>query len=374
MARWYSMQIHFNDFYTLTQQKAKGYMSKLARIGFMLLWVVSAFWVGIASAHSEVEVVADAIVQNANLYLATLDESQVANSVFAFDSDAKHTWSNLPTNMVQRAGITIGEMSDEQYSAFEGLLNALLSDEGLARIKAIFVADDYLNEFANNSRFAWSSDNYYVSFYGEPALEGAWGFQLTGHHLALNMTMVNGHVSLTPTLTGVEPVAFTYDGSDYDPLQALSETGFALVNALDADQISMASLTVAGGRGGNIVLGAGEDGTVAPAQQGILVSTLTAEQQALVEAVIHSYFGIADEAIAQELVAEYVAEFDQTTFGWSGETDSTTATRSYYRLHGPSLWIEFSMEGAIGEGVGDFHYHTMMRDLTNDFGASDLAE
>ncbi|MFZ4828744.1 MAG: DUF3500 domain-containing protein [Phototrophicaceae bacterium] len=350
------------------------YRATLLRVSMVLVFILSALGTSVVSAHEEAGMVADAIVQNAQQYLNTLDESQTANSVFEFDSDQKYTWSNLPTNMVQRAGITVGEMSDEQYSALEALLGSLLSDEGLARVQGIFVADDYLNEFAHNDRFAWSSANYYVSFYGQPTLEGAWGFQVTGHHLGLNMTMVNAEISITPTLTGVEPVEFTYDGVDYNPLGVLRETGFALMNALDADQIASSSISVGGGRGGNIVLGAGEDGTAAPAQQGLLIGSMTAEQQALAEAVIASYFNLVDEAIASELIAEYVAEFDETTFAWSGDTNIETATGSYYRLQGPTLWIEFSMEQSIAEGVGAFHYHTMMRDFANDFGASDLAQ
>ncbi|MCU0477084.1 MAG: DUF3500 domain-containing protein, partial [Anaerolineae bacterium] len=125
---------------------------------------------------------------------------------------------------------------------------------------------------------------------------------------------------------------------------------------------------LSGSRG--LVLGAGEDGTAAPTQTGVLVSEMSEEQQALVVALIEEYFGMVDEALAETILAGYVAEFDQTTFAWSGSTDMATATSSYYRLHGPSVWIELSMEGSIAQGTGEYHYHTMMRDLQNDFGAA----
>ncbi|MEL6526334.1 MAG: DUF3500 domain-containing protein, partial [Chloroflexota bacterium] len=73
---------------------------------------------------------------------------------------------------------------------------------------------------------------------------------------------------------------------------------------------------------------------------------------------------------------DYVEDFDETTFSWSGDTDMDTATNTYYRIHGPRIWIELSMEPATGASrdLGDFHYHTMMRDLTNDYSAADIAE
>jgi hypothetical protein len=341
-------------------------MTRLTRLSIAIAMLALTMLTAVAYAHDDDEIVLEAIVQTANQYLATLDPAQTAESVFAFDSQEKHTWSNLPVNMVPRAGIAIGSLTTDQYAAFEALLNATLSDAGMAKITGIIAADGYLAELEPNNRFGWSSENYFVSFYGTPDLAGTWGYQLTGHHLALNLTMVDGQVSVTPTLLGVEPVNFTYESVEYAPLDNQSLLGFELVNALDADQLAEAQLS--GSRG--LVLGAGEDGTAAPTQTGVLVGEMSEEQQALVVALIEEYFGMVDEALAETILAGYVAEFDQTTFAWSGSTDMATATSSYYRLHGPSVWIELSMEGSIAQGTGEFHYHTMMRDLQNDFGAA----
>lgn len=344
-------------------------MNRFARLSLTAMMLVLMAFTSLVSAHDDDEIVLEAIVQTANQYIATLDSAQVAESVFTFDSQEKHTWSNLPVNMVPRAGIALGSMTTDQYAAFEALLNATLSDAGMEKIMGIIAADGYLAELEPNNRFGWSSDNYFVSVYGTPDLAGAWGYQLTGHHLALNLTMVDGQVSVTPSLLGVEPVSFTYESVEYAPLDAQSQLGFDVVNALDAEQLASAQLS--GSRG--LVLGAGEDDTAAPTQTGVSVGEMTEAQQALVVALIEEYFGMVDEALAETIVAGYVAEFDQTTFAWSGSTDMATATSSYYRLHGPSVWIELSMEGSIAEGTGAYHYHTMMRDLQNDFGAGLIA-
>jgi len=90
-----------------------------------------------------------------------------------------------------------------------------------------------------------------------------------------------------------------------------------------------------------------------------LYVTLDADQQT----------GAADEVFAEEMIAEYVKTFDETTFAWSGDTDMDTATSAYYRIHGLRIWIELSMESATDadRDFGDFHYQSKVRDLTNDY-------
>lgn len=343
--------------------------SRLSVVFTILVLALSSLTFTVAG-HEDTETVAEAIVQTANIYLSSLDESQTESSVFEFYSIQKNTWSNLPTDSATRAGISFAEMTDDQKLAFDNLLAASLSDSGFERVQAIITADDYLSETTGNDRVIWDSEAYYVSFYGDPSLEDVWGFQLTGHHLAVNLTMVDGHISITPTHLGIEPVVFSYEGVDYTPLEDLSETGFALYDALDTEQQADATINNEG-----LVLGAGEDGTDAPEQVGVSVGDMTEEQQALVVEIITAYFSIADEAFAEDMIAEYTEAFAETTFAWGGDTDIDTATSAYYRLHGPSIWIEFSMEPATGASVelGDFHYHTMMRDLTNDYSEADIA-
>ena len=343
---------------------------RLVVVSALLIFALSSMILSV-SAHEDTQIVAEAIVQTANIYLSSLDESQIEASVYEFDSIQKNTWSNLPTDSAQRAGISFGDMTEDQKLAFDNLLAASLSDSGFERVQAIITADDFLSEATGNTRVIWDSEAYYVSFYGEPSLEGPWGFQLTGHHLAVNLTMVDSHISITPTHLGVEPVVFTYEDVDYAPLEDLGQSGFALYTSLDADQQATATISNEG-----LVLAAGEDGTEAPDQVGIFVGDMSEEQQALVTDIITLYVGIADEAFAEAMIAEYVEAFDETTFAWGGDTDMDTATSAYYRIHGPRIWIELSMEPATGASrdLGDFHYHTMVRDLTNDYSAADIAE
>jgi len=51
-----------------------------------------------------------------------------------------------------------------------------------------------------------------------------------------------------------------------------------------------------------------------------------------------------------------------------GPTDQFDA-RYYYRIHGPSILIEYAREKEVGgaEGAGN-HIHTIVRDPSNDYG------
>ena len=71
------------------------------------------------------------IVASANGFLSSLDEGQRSKVLFAFDDAAQRTkWSNLPTTMVPRAGLKMGDLSAPQRKAAMELLAAMLSKCG----------------------------------------------------------------------------------------------------------------------------------------------------------------------------------------------------------------------------------------------------
>src|SRR5260370_7008764 len=50
---------------------------------------------------------------------------------------------------------------------------------------------------------------YFLSFFGQPQPDTTWGWRLVGHHLSINITVLDGElVSATPFLLGAEPARF----------------------------------------------------------------------------------------------------------------------------------------------------------------------
>src|SRR5260370_16946420 len=96
---------------------------------------------GLASAQSA-STVASNIVTSANAFLSSLDEGQRSKVLFEFNDAAQRTkWSNLPTTMVPRAGLKMGDLSAPQRKAAMELLAATLSKRGYAKVLAIVAAD-----------------------------------------------------------------------------------------------------------------------------------------------------------------------------------------------------------------------------------------
>ena len=91
---------------------------------------------GLAPAQSSLSV-ASKIVASANGFLSSLDEGQRSKVLFEFNDAAQRMkWSNLPTTMVPRAGLKMGDLSGPQRKAAMELLAATLSKRGYEKVLA----------------------------------------------------------------------------------------------------------------------------------------------------------------------------------------------------------------------------------------------
>lgn len=72
-------------------------------------------------------------------------------------------------------------------------------------------------------------------------------------------------------------------------------------------------------------------------------------------------------AQARSLLATYEEQYSRTKLAWSTSTNATTAN-AYVRIQGPRVWIEISRT-TLGQLVGEaVHYHSIERDIENDYG------
>src|SRR4030095_7259610 len=76
-------------------------------------------------------------VASTTAFLSTLDDAARAKVSFAFDSDQKSKWSNLPVGIYKRNGLRWGDLSAAQREAAMKLLGAALSKQGLQKVKEI---------------------------------------------------------------------------------------------------------------------------------------------------------------------------------------------------------------------------------------------
>lgn len=332
-----------------------------------------------AQANVQADAQSEAIVAAAEAFLGTLDDAGREAVLFDWsDSEQRANWSNFPTGIFQRAGLRWGDMTEAQREALTALLGTVLSEDGLRMVREQMAADEVLKEQEGGGdgggggflsrlfgggpgNLIFGSDEYYVSFVGEPSTSSPWTLQFGGHHLGLNATVVGPHVTLAPSLTGGQPVRFTLDGQAIDIVVDEVTAAGALLESLSDDHWAEA---VRSTERADLVLGPGKDGLMLQ-PEGVMGSELSADQKALLLGLIEARLGMLnadDLAVAMALIE---ANLDETSFAWFGPEDPASA---YWRVVGPTVVLEFSPQEMGGDPSN--HLHNMYRDPTNDYGAA----
>lgn len=345
------------------------------------------------------------VVRAADTFLGTLTAEQRQKLVYAFDDATQRArWSNFPTGVVARGGISLKQMTAPQREAVMKLLGTVLSPLGMEKVNEIRQADDDFK--ANGSKRGpgggkgpggpprdgqggpptgfggqgpggpggpggrpsggdlFGSDLYFISFLGTPSSTQPWMLQFGGHHLALNITVAGNRGVMTPTLTGAQPALFKLNGKTIRPLGRESDKALALLQTLNDAQRKQAVLNY---QVADLVLGPGQDGKkIAP--EGLKASSMTAKQQAMLLDVIAEWTGILTEPYAAARMNQLKGELKDTYFAWSGSTSAEAGANitAYYRIQGPHLVLEYAPQS---DEPGN-HVHTMYRDPTNDYGSA----
>lgn len=313
----------------------------------------------------------------ADAFLTTLSDEQREQLLYDYDDETKSTsWSNFPVTFVERAGLNLADLTEEQQDAALAVLESLLSEEGYEQVTAIMDADQYLLD--NSSSTEESLGQYYIAFFGEPNASGQWSLQFGGHHLGLNADLdgADGEISFTPTHLGTQPTVYTdADGNEIETMAGIYESAFAFYDSLNADQQaelyqgeSVQDLECAPGGACDFPTGTGISG-----------ADLSDEQKQLLLDLIANWAGLADEETTADALAEIEASLDETYVNWSGATeyDMSTGSGIHFQISGPDVYVEFSNQqgsaGADVDGVttaGWGHVHSIYRNPSNDYANS----
>jgi hypothetical protein len=207
---------------------------------------------------------------------------------------------------------------------------------------------------------------YWLSFLGEPSAEKPWGWQLDGHHLALNFAVVGKEVAMTPTFMGADPHEVR-DGlhAGWRVLGAEDDQGLALMKSLRPDQRRKATLSAKAPA--DVITGPGRDKALQEFE-GLAFTELDASQQKLLTALVEEYVHNYRHDLAHEQLDRIkAAGWDRIHFAWAGPVGPSAAY--YYRVHGPAVLIEFDNNVPPGQRDGPInHVHTVFRDPQNDYG------
>jgi hypothetical protein len=255
----------------------------------------------------------------ASTFINSLTSSQKAKTLFAFDDNTRYHWHYFPSSTEQRNGIAMKDL-----------------------------------------------ENYLVAFYGSPGKNNEWGWKFSGHHVALNFTVVNDTIAFAPFFFGSDP-AIVRQGPKKG-LRAIKEEedlALELINSFTTEQKQKAIFQTRAFS--DIVTGTYRQ--VTPLQPvGILVSEMSEVQYELLKKLLRSYVSSMPAKNA-EMRMKKIAKEDMNTirFGWAGATELNKP--HYYRIQGKTFLIEFDNAESNGN-----HIHLLWRDFNGDFGTDLLKE
>lgn len=297
--------------------------------------------------------------------LATFEANTRKQFMFGLSASARSVWTNLPAGMVERTGISVGELSDEQRQLLFEFLASSLGREGYENVAGVMAAEAFLSADKRAGQMKWAPENYWFSIYGTPSDTNPWGWQFGGHHLGVNISIEGNRVeTMSPTFVGTEPAIVAINGVDYQVVRDMHLAGYSLFKSLSAGQQKMAD---AGAVPNDVLTGPGKDGTIPPLI-GISAVKMDSEQRALLLNTIARWVSVQPDENAVPRMKELEAGIDAIHFAWTG-TDEVNAP-AYMRIQGPTLIIEMlSMGGNVGDSAkGAGHYHTMYRNPTFEYG------
>ena len=311
------------------------------------------------------------IVKAAEAFKATLSSTQISDLQYTYTKEHAQKWSNLPQSLYKnRVGLASSTFSTAQWTAFLNLLKASTgsaSNEGYEEYAGIIDADDYL--FANGGGSGYGKGNYYIGFLGTPSASNLWCLQIGGHHGTNIFTYKGGKMTGgTPVFRSTEPYPTwisTNTGKTIQPLVQETEAFANFLKSLSTSELTTAKRSAAQN---DIIVGPQKDGTFPSTKAGVKAGNLTQTQKDLLLVAIKTYVDDLDDKAAAAVLAKYKSELNETYVSYYGGT-TMAAKGDYILVDGPSVWIEWSMQGGIVIKNG-VHPHSVWRDRTSDYGAN----
>ncbi len=307
---------------------------------------------------------AAAMVKTAEAFIAALTPGQRQSIMFGFEDPERFDWHYIPRS---RAGLSLKAMTAPQRSLALAFLKRGLSAEGFHKATTIMALEAVLREIETLNWMGRDPEKYFFSFFGAPPARGTWGWRVEGHHLSLNMTIVEGQwVATAPRFLGANPAEVRHGRLTGQRVLAREEDlARALIRSLGPTQRERAVFRAQAYR--DIVTGT-DEAVLPPERVGLPASALDEAQNRRLQELISVYVqAMLPEIARQRLDAIQAKGWDRVHFGWAGSLEP--GQPHYYRIQGPTFIVEYDN---VQNGAN--HIHTVWRDFAGDFGRDLLRE
>jgi hypothetical protein len=299
----------------------------------------------------------------AKAFLASLPPDQKARATFAMADEERFNWHFIPR---VRKGLAFREMSPGPRQLAHALLAAGLSQQGVIKADTVMSLDQVLKEIEVNPTNERDPEKYYFSIFGEPSETGTWAYRVEGHHLALNFTIVKGHVASTPSFFGANPAEVR--GTSRNGLRTLAreeDLGRDLVKALSDAQRAVAIVDKTAYK--DIITMASRKAAIEGKPSGLPYAKMNAKQREALDALVAEYAYDFPPTIAEARMEQYHKSQSGLYFAWAGGIEK--GNPHYYRIQTPTFLIEY--DDTQNEAN---HIHSVWRDYEGDFGVDLLAD
>ncbi|GAB3962666.1 DUF3500 domain-containing protein [Spirosoma harenae] len=330
--------------------------------------------------------VKDDMTDAATIFLATLTPEQRQKATFSFDDEERFNWHFVPR---ERKGLPLKQMTTQQRDAAMAMLKTTLSAQGYEKVTSIIDMENVLRVIDNrppNDTYR-DPENYSFTIFGDPANKKPWSWRIEGHHLSLQFASSSGKVvAQTPTFFGSNPGILVFDTKMADKrmgdprvndlpqkgkaiLKQETERAFALLKTFSDDQRRQA--VIAEVAYPEIVTSNKRKASLEK-MDGLKYADMSKDQRKLFVDLLQAYLVNYRITLAKQQFEKLEkVGLDNLRFAWAGDlTPELGAGKGwYYRIHGPTILIEYDNTQTNAN-----HIHTVVRDLTNDWGEDLLKE
>jgi hypothetical protein len=302
------------------------------------------------------------VLEVSKSFINTLNDELKEEALFPYESAERKNWFYTP---VPRKGLEYIKLSDQQKKMAMDILHASLSDKGAKTALAIMQLEGVLHVLEKRPTDSDHRDpqKYYFSFFGTPDANETWAWRIEGHHLSLNYASKSGKISsATPLFFGTNPAIVpagmpVTEGTEV--LKAETEMGFSFLASLSTEQHTQAKINE---KAPADMVTANNAKAEITQNEGLPFTAMNKAQKKALLKIISHHIQRAPSGFANELMLKMeAAGLENLHFVWMG--GEKRGEGHYYRIHNPVILIEYDCTQNNNN-----HVHSVVRDLTNDWG------
>ena len=313
-----------------------------------------------------------AMVQAARRYLASLSDAQRAKATYEAADDVHwQLWAN-PEFMQHDNGLRLEFLKPDQREAALAVIAASFSPHGFELARNCMRINGILGEIVELSN-VMNEFSYNFAIFGAPSENEPWGWQLFGHHMAVNVVVVGTQMVATPVFFGAEPNYI--DEGPFAGAKIFGERirlGYEAMAAMTDDQrggvVGYESLVDPAMPESRVhpgderhLAGAFQDNRIIP-YEGAKVTDLSDEAQEAIRGIIADFVAYLPDGPAAARRNEVEEHWDETRFVWYGGWQP--GDTYYYRVQSPVIIAELDHHCGVFLDIDTpmpFHIHSVMR-------------